>query len=189
MKNKDLTKKLFLFLSLLLYTEAVNAETSSSCSPESRLNMYNSLKNDTQKLIKSLPDFIPSKKVFFQQVKEEYYNSKKEKYKSIVDSNSFIAYNNGAQLEELQKSTEGIIESNKRKDLYDEVKFLFSINSNFLFNGEIGTRYMDSEVMYERKIVAEEYREIAKLLSVHIVEINKCADKIVFDLKNTQQNK
>ncbi|QOY52555.1 hypothetical protein [Candidatus Sulfurimonas baltica] len=188
MKNKDLTKKLFLFLSLLLYTEAVNAEMS-SCSPENRLNMYNSLKNDTQKLIKSLPDFIQSKKVFFQQVKEEYNNSKKEKYKSIVDSDSFIAYNNGAQLEELKNSTNSIIESIKRKDLYDEVKFLFSINSNFLFNAEILTRYMDSEVMYERKIVGREYREIAQSLSVHIVDINKCADKIVFELKNTQQNK
>ncbi|QOY54177.1 hypothetical protein HUE87_09840 [Candidatus Sulfurimonas marisnigri] len=188
MKNRDLIKKLFLTLYLLLYTTVVNAETN-SCSPENRLNIYISLEGDTGKLLKSLPSFIPSKKMFFKRVKEEYYNNKKEKYKSIVNSNSFLAYNNSAQLEELQNNVNNIIDGNKRKDLYDEVKFLFALNSSFLFNAVLGTSYMDSEIMFDRKIVDKEYREIAKSLSVHVVDINKCADKMVFELKNIHQNK
>jgi len=174
------------FVSILIFSLLTTSlfAKEQNCSPESRLSTYDELKTDVNKLISALPTLTPSKRSFFQRAGLAYYNKHKNKYKKIILSDSFVAFNNGAKLDELLTAVKGLMENNKVGDFYSEINFISKITNNLLLNSTPNEAYMDSKLLLERKIVDEEYIQTAKSLYKHVVKINSCTPEIIFKLKN-----
>lgn len=176
-------KSILTFLLLFLSTAALYADNY-SCSQKDRLSMYNGLEEDTDKLLKSLPAFSPSRIKFFEKAKLEYFDNHKEKYEHTVTSNDFITYNNRAEIEKIQELVRNIALNTKKNNTYLEVELLFNLNNKFILNASRQEGFMNSKTLLDRGVATQEYYDIAKTLTKTIMKINSCGYKIAYELKN-----